>query len=76
MDTQLLNSVLLAALGFFVTRILKKADDIDLATKSISTDIALIKADRQLIWDKINQMEKDLDQLKFLLRHVSDMSDQ
>ena len=76
MDTQLLNSVLLAALGFFVTRILKKADDIDLATKSISTDIALIKADRQLIWGKINQMEKDLDQLKYLLRHVSDRSDQ
>lgn len=76
MDTQLLNSVLLAALGFFVTRILKKADDIDLATKSISTDIALIKADRQLIWDKINQMEKDLEQLKCLLRHVSDRSDQ
>lgn len=68
MDTQLLNSLLLAALGFFVTRILKKADDIDLATKSISIDIALIKNDRKLIWDKINQMELDLEQLKELIK--------
>lgn len=68
MDQQLLNSLLIAVVGYFVTRVLKKVDDIDLSTKSISTDIALIKQDRQLIWEKINQMECDLEELKRLVK--------
>ncbi len=68
MDTQLLNSLLIAVVGFFVTRVLKKVDEIDLAAKIIVTDIALIKQDRQLIWDKIKQMESDLEELKCLIR--------
>jgi len=64
----MLNSVLIAIVGFFTTRVLKKVDDIDIAAKAISTDIALIKADRQLIWDKIKQMEDDLEELKRLIR--------
>lgn len=68
MDSSMLNSVLIAVVGFFTTRVLKKVDDIDIAAKAISTDIALIKADRQLIWDKIKQMEDDLEELKRLIR--------
>lgn len=68
MDAQLLNSLLIAVVGFFVTRVLKKVDEIDLAAKIIVTDIALIKQDRQLIWDKIKQMESDLEELKCLIR--------
>lgn len=67
MDPQVLNTVLTGIVGFFVTRVLKKVDDIDLSTKSISTDVALIKHDRQLIWEKINQMEGDLEELKRLV---------
>lgn len=67
-DSSMLNSVLIAVVGFFTTRVLKKVDDIDIAAKAISTDIALIKADRQLIWDKIKQMEDDLEELKRLIR--------
>ena len=68
MDSGMFNSILIGIVGFFVTRVLKKVDDIDLATKSISTDVALIKADRQLIWDKIKQMEEDLEELKRLVK--------
>ena len=68
MDPQLINGALTAIVGFFVSRVLKKVDDIDLAAKSISTDVALIKQDRQLIWDKINRMEEDLEELKRLIR--------
>lgn len=68
MDSGMFNSILIGIVGFFVTRVLKKVDDIDLATKSISTDVALIKADRQLIWDKIKQMEEDLEELKRLIK--------
>lgn len=67
-DSSMLNSLLIAIVGFFTTRVLKKVDDIDLAAKAISTDIALIKADRQLIWDKIKQMEDDLEELKRLVK--------
>ena len=62
------NSLLLAVVGYFVSRVLSKVDDIDLSAKTISTDIALIKQDRQLIWDKINQMEADLEELKRLVK--------
>lgn len=68
MDTGHLNTVLLAIVGFFMGRVLKKVDDIDSSTKSISLDVAIIKADRQLIWDKIQQMESDLEELKRLIR--------
>jgi uncharacterized protein YoxC len=68
MDPQLINGALTAIVGFFVSRVLKKVDDIDLAAKSISTDVALIKQDRQLIWDKINRMEEDLEELKRLMK--------
>lgn len=68
MDPQLINSLLLAVVGYFVSRVLSKVDDIDLSAKTISTDIALIKQDRQLIWDKINQMEADLEELKRLVK--------
>jgi uncharacterized protein YoxC len=66
-DPQVINGLLTAIVGFFVSRVLRKVDDIDLAAKSISTDVALIKQDRQLIWDKINRMEEDLEELKRLL---------
>jgi uncharacterized protein YoxC len=68
MDTAHLNTVLLAIVGFFMGRVLKKVDDIDSSTKSISMDVAIIKADRQLIWDKIKQMEDDLEELKRLVK--------
>lgn len=68
MDPQVLNSVLIAVVGYFVARVLGKVDDIDLSAKAISTDIALIKQDRQLIWEKINQMESDLEELKRLVK--------
>lgn len=64
----MLNSLLIAIVGFFTTRVLKKVDEIDLAAKTIVTDIALIKQDRQLIWDKINRMEADLEELKCLIK--------
>ena len=70
MDPQVINGLLTAIVGFFVSRVLRKVDDIDLAAKSISTDVALIKQDRQLIWDKINRMEEDLEELKRLLDKV------
>jgi len=68
MDSGLINSALIAVVMFFITRVLKKLDDIDSIAKSIGTDIALIKADRALIWDKIKQMEDDLEELKRLLK--------
>lgn len=69
MDTQMINTILLAVVSYFISRVMKKIDDIDSSTKSISTDIALIKQDRQLIWDKIAQMEGDLEELKRLITH-------
>ena len=69
MDTQMINTILLAVVSYFISRVMKKIDDIDSSTKSISTDIALIKQDRQLIWDKIAQMESDLEELKRLITH-------
>lgn len=69
MDAGLLNSVLIAVVGFFVARVLRKVDDIDIHTRAIGTDIALIKADRQMIWDKIKQMEADLEELKCILKN-------
>lgn len=68
MDASHLNTILLTVVGFFVGRVLKKVDDIDLSTKTISMDVAIIKADRQLIWDKIEQMESDLEELKRLVK--------
>lgn len=68
MDPSVINGILTAIVGYFVTRVLGKVDDIDVAAKAISTDIALMKADRQLIWDKIKQMEADLEELKALVR--------
>lgn len=68
MDPSVINGILTAIVGYFVTRVLGKVDDIDVAAKAISTDIALMKADRQLIWDKIKQMEADLEELKTLVR--------
>ena len=68
MDQASINTVLLAIVGFFTSRVLKKVDDIDIMAKGISTDVALIKADRQLIWDKIKQMEEDIEELKRILK--------
>jgi uncharacterized protein YoxC len=68
MDSATINTVLLTVVGFFTTRVLKKVDDIDGMVKVISTDVALIKADRQLIWDKIKQMEEDIEELKRILK--------
>jgi uncharacterized protein YoxC len=68
MDAEHLNTILLAVVGFFMSRVLKKVDDIDYSTKNIGTDVAIIKADRQLIWDKIQQMEQDLEELKRLIK--------
>lgn len=68
METQLLNTLLIGIVGFFLARVLKKVDDIDVSARSIVTDIALIKQDRQLIWDKIARMEQDLEELKRLIR--------
>ena len=68
MDAGYLNTLLLAVSGYFLGRVLKKVDDIDLSTKNISLDIALIKQDRQLIWDKIKEMEADLEELKRLIK--------
>lgn len=69
METAHLNTILLAIVGFFTSRVLKKVDDIDLSTKTIALDVAVIKADRELIWTKINQMEADLEELKRLVRN-------
>ncbi len=68
MDAGYLNTLLLAVVGYFLSRVLKKVDEIDMSTKAISLDIALIKADRQLIWDKIKEMEQDLEELKRLVK--------
>jgi hypothetical protein len=68
METSMLNSILIGIVGFFVARVLKKVDDIDVSARAISTDIALIKQDRKLIWEKINQMEADLEELKCLMK--------
>jgi len=68
MDAGYLNTLLLAVSGYFLGRVLKKVDEIDLSTKNISLDIALIKQDRQLIWDKIKEMEADLEELKRLIK--------
>lgn len=68
MKTSMLNSILIGIVGFFVARVLKKVDDIDVSARAISTDIALIKQDRKLIWEKINQMEADLEELKCLMK--------
>lgn len=68
MDASYLNTLLLAVSGYFLGRVLKKVDEIDLSTKNISLDIALIKQDRQLIWDKIKEMEADLEELKRLIK--------
>ena len=68
MDASYLNTLLLAVSGYFLGRVLKKVDEIDLSTKNISLDIALIKQDRQLIWDKIKEMEADLEELKRLVK--------
>lgn len=68
MDSQLLNTLLLTIVGFFLTRVLKKVDDIDVSARAIVTDVALIKHDRQLIWDKISRMEADLEELKRLIK--------
>lgn len=62
-----LNTLLLGIIGFFMARLIKKLDEVDVSAKTIVTDIALIKQDRQLIWDKINQMESDLEELKRLV---------
>lgn len=69
METQLLNTLLLSIVGFFLARVLKKVDDIDVSARAIVTDVALIKQDRQLIWDKITRMEADLEELKRLVNH-------
>lgn len=68
MDTAYINTLLLGLVGFFLGRVLKKVDEIDVSTKAISLDIALIKQDRQLIWDKIKEMEQDLEELKRLVK--------
>ena len=68
METAHLNTILLAIVGFFTSRVLKKVDDIDLSTKTIALDVAVIKADRELIWTKIQQMESDLEELKRLVK--------
>lgn len=68
MDASYINTVLLGLAGFFLNRVLKKVDEIDISTKNISLDIALIKQDRQLIWDKIKEMEADLSELKRILK--------
>jgi len=68
MEAQFLNSILIAIVGYFVARVLKKVDDIDVSARGISTDIALIKQDRKLIWEKISQMEADLEELKCLVK--------
>jgi hypothetical protein len=68
MGQDYINTVLLALVGFFLSRLIKKIDDIDISTKIIVTDVALIKQDRQLIWDKIEEMEADLEELKRLVK--------
>ncbi len=68
METAHLNTILLAIVGFFTRRLLKKVDDIDHSTKTIALDVAVIKADRELIWTKIQQMESDLEELKRLVK--------
>lgn len=45
-----------------------KLDKVDETLQSIGTDVALIKHDRELIWNKINEMERDLEELKRILR--------
>jgi hypothetical protein len=67
MTTEYLNTLLLGVVGFFLSKASTKMDKVDDSVKNIGTDIALIKQDRQLIWDKIRQMENDIEELKRLL---------
>ena len=69
MSPEHLNTILLGLVGFFLHRLIRKIDEIDVSAKIIITDVALIKQDRQLIWDKINEMEADLEELKRLVRN-------
>lgn len=69
MTPEHVNTILLAMVGFFLHRLIRKIDDIDVSAKIIVTDVALIKQDRQLIWDKIAEMEQDLEELKRLVRN-------
>jgi hypothetical protein len=68
MTPEHINTVLLGLVGFFLHRLIRKIDEIDVSAKMIVTDVALIKQDRQLIWDKIEEMESDLEELKRLVR--------
>lgn len=67
MTTEYLNTILLGVVGFFLSKASSKMEKVDESVRSIGTDIALIKQDRQLIWDKIREMEQDLEELKRLL---------
>jgi uncharacterized protein YoxC len=67
MTTEYLNTVLLGIVGFFLSKASSKMEKVDESVRNIGTDIALIKQDRQLIWDKIREMEQDLEELKRLL---------
>jgi len=74
MSTEYVNTILLAIVGFFLSKASGKMDKVDESLRSISTDVALIKHDRELIWDKINEMEKDLEELKRILRSQQDQT--
>lgn len=67
MSPEHVNTILLGLVGFFLHRLIRKIDEIDVSAKMIVTDVALIKQDRQLIWDKIEEMENDLRELKRLV---------
>lgn len=67
MTTEYLNTLLLGIVGFFLSKASSKMEKVDESVRHIGTDIALIKQDRQLIWDKIREMEEDLEELKSLL---------
>lgn len=67
MTTEYLNTLLLGIVGFFLSKASSKMDKVDESVRTIGTDIALIKQDRELIWDKIRQMEDDLEELKRLV---------
>ena len=69
MSPEHINTILLGLVGFFLHRVIRKIDEIDVSAKIIVTDVALIKQDRQLIWDKINELEADLEELKRLVRN-------
>ena len=68
MSPEHVNTILLGLVGFFLHRLIRKIDEIDVSAKMIVTDVALIKQDRQLIWDKIEEMENDLRELKRLVK--------